>query len=184
MDYYTLKIAGLTRNLPVQYISRKTRLANFSFLGDVELVDPLADIFTKYLKGFKFNYLVTPQVKVTPLVHGIAKRLGHKRYVVCRKSVKAYMTNPLILKPQAHFPKHVKQLVLNGADRNLIKGKHVAIVEDVVSTGVTLRMTRKLMEMAEAKVICTVAVLKQGDTQFDQLKDFYYLAELPIFKDE
>src|SRR4030067_3423654 len=143
MQYYTLKLCGLTRKLPLAHVSKKSQLANFSILGDVELVNILADTLAAKLKKFKFDYLVATEVKVVPLVHGVALRLGHKRFVVCRKSVKPYMINPVILKPLKHFPKHVKPMVIDSQDAKLLKGKQVIIVDAVISTGVTMRMMKK-----------------------------------------
>ncbi len=88
MKYYSLNICGLKRKLPLAHISKKTLLANFSILGDVELVDTLADTLAKKLKEYKFDYLVGLEIKVVPLVNGIAKRWGQKRFILCRKSVK------------------------------------------------------------------------------------------------
>jgi adenine phosphoribosyltransferase len=182
VKYYTLKLCGLTRKLPLTHISKRTRLASFSILGDVELVDKLADILAKKLRSYEFDYLVGPEVKVVPLVHAVAKHLGHKRFIICRKSTKPYMISPIILKPLPYFPKHVKPLVINGQDAERIQGKKVIIIDDVVSTGVTMRMMRKLMEKVKSKVVLEVAVLKQGE-QFEPMKDLLYLGELPIFKD-
>lgn len=181
MEYFTLTLCGLTRQLPLAYISKSTRLANFSFLGDVELVDALADELAKQIKSFQFDILVCSQVKVVPLVHGVAKRLGHKRFVVCRKSVRPYMVNPVILKPLPHFPKHVKQLVVNGPDAEYLKGKRVILMDDVVSTGVTMRMMRKLMDKVGARVVQSAVVLKQGDKPFEPIDTVIYLADIPIF---
>lgn len=181
MEYYTLKICGLTRKLPLIYVGRRTRIASFSILGDVELVDRLADTIAEKLKPGNFDCLVGPEVKVVPLIHGVAKRLGHKRFVVCRKSAKPYMISPVILKPLSYFPRHVKPLVLNGADADFLKGKKVVILDDVVSTGVTFRMMRKLMEKAGATVTGYFVALKQGE-QFDKFENMDYLAELPVFK--
>jgi adenine phosphoribosyltransferase len=178
---YTLKICGLTRKLPLSYISRKTQLASFSVLGDVELVDVLAETLAKKLKKIRFDYLVALETKVVPLVHGVAKRLGHQRFIVLRKSVKPDMTAPVMLKPMAHFPRHVKPLVINGQDAALIKGKKVVVIDSVISTGVTMRMAKKLMEKIGAEPVKLVAVLRQGE-QFDQFEDLIWLAEIPIFK--
>ncbi len=166
------------------HISQKTKLANFSILGDVELVDALADTMTKMIKPLFFDYLVCPEVKIVPLIHGVAKRLGHKRYVVCRKSVKPYMVSPIILKPLPHFPKHVQQIVINGSDAARIHGKKVIILDDVVSTGVTMRMMKKMMEKVGATVVGCIAVIKQGDKPFDDLSDVQYIQKLPIFVSE
>lgn len=180
MDSYELTLCGLTRRLPLIHVGRKTRLANFSFLGDVELVDRLADTMAEKLKEYTFDTLVGPEVKAVPLIHGIAKRLGHKRYVVCRKSIKPYMVEPIVLKPLPHFPKHVQPLVINKTDAEFIHGKRVVIIDDVVSTGVTMRMMKRLMERTGAEVVLSAAVLKQGE-QFDKVDNVFYLAEIPIF---
>ena len=183
MRYYTLELCGLKRKLPLTSISKNTKLASFSILGDVELVNKLADILAAMLKKERFDYLVGPEVKVVPLIHGVALRLGHKRFVVCRKSVKPYMVSPIILRPLPHFPRHVRQLVIDGVDAKMLKGKKVIIMDDVASTGVTIRMMRRLMEKVGAEVVKTVVVIKQGE-QFDDIKDFVYLSELPVFKDK
>lgn len=181
MEYYDLSICGLTRKLPLVAVGRNTKLASFSLLGDVELVDVLADELASSLRQENFDYLVGPEVKVVPLIHGVAKRLGHKRFVVCRKSVKPYMVSPVILKPLPHFPKHIRQLVLDGRDAELIRGKRVVILDDVISTGVTMRMMNRLVEKVGAKVIRIVSVLREGE-QFDKLDNLIFLGELPVFK--
>jgi adenine phosphoribosyltransferase len=165
------------------HISKNAKLANFSFLGDVELVDAIADVLMKKLKPLNFDYFAGPEAKVVPLVHALAKRSGHKRFIICRKSVKPYMVNPTILRPLPNFPKHVQQLVINGSDAELVRGKRVIIVDDVVSTGITMKMMGKLMEKAGATVVKAVAVLRQGE-QFSSSEDLLYLGDLPIVRDK
>lgn len=181
MQYYTLTLCGLTRQLPLAYVGKSTRLANFSFLGDIELVDALADELAKQIKSFQFDILVCSQVKVAPLVHGVAKRIGHKRFVVCRKTIRPYMVAPVVLKPLSHFPKHIKQLVINGPDVQFLKDKRVFLIDDVISTGVTMRMMRKLMEKVGAKVAGAAVVLKQGGNPHESVHDVIYFADIPIF---
>ncbi|KKS41166.1 MAG: Phosphoribosyl transferase domain protein [Candidatus Gottesmanbacteria bacterium GW2011_GWB1_43_11] len=180
MEYYTLKLLGLTRKLPLMYVGKRTRLANLTVLGDVELVKKLADVLTAKLRAYDLDCVVGPQIKIVPLVHGIALRLGHKRFVVCRKTIKPYMVNPLILKPDSHVPKHIKQLVINGTDVQFLKNKRVALIDDVVSTGVTMRLLHKLMDKVGARVIVNVTIIRQGE-QLTPIKDLIYLGELPIF---
>lgn len=180
--YYTLEICGLKRKLPLIPISPKTRIASFNILGDTELTEKVAQALARKLKKIKFDYLVGPEVKVVPLIHELSRKLGHKKYVICRKSVKPYMISPTILKPLSYFPKHVRPLVIDGVDKEMLTGKKVVIVDDVVSTGVTIRMIKKLMEKIGTEVVATTAIIRQGEKQFDAIENFIYLAELPIFK--
>lgn len=181
-EYFELKVAGLTRKLPIKPISKNTKIASFDILGDVELVEKTSEALVKKLKKFKFDLLVGPEVKVVPLIHKIAEKLKHKIYVVCRKSAKPYMVSPIILKPLPHFPKHVRPLVLDGEDAEIISGKKVMIVDDVISTGVTMRMMKHLIEKVGGEVVGMAAIILQGDSQFEKMDNLVYLARLPIFK--
>ena len=182
MKYHTLEICGLTRKLPLIYVGRKTRIASFSILGDVELVNKLAKKMARDLKKHKFDYLVGPEVKVVPLIYKIAEILKHERYVVCRKSKKSYMSSPIMVKPLSHFPKHAKPLVLDGFDAKLLKNKKVAIIDDVISSGITMRMIAYLMKKVGAEVVVYSVAIKQGET-YDQFDNLTYIATLPVFKD-
>jgi len=181
MDTYNLEICGLKRELPLVYVGKNTRLASFSLLGDVELVSLVAEEIVKKLKETSFDYFIGPEVKVVPLIYELARRFGHSRFAICRKSIKPNMISPVIVKPLPFFPKHVRQLVLDGTDAEMLKGKKVVVVDDVISTGVTMRMMGELAKRVGAQVVATVAVLKQGK-QFDKLDNILTLAELPIFK--
>ncbi len=150
-------------------------------MGDVELVDSAADEIVKKARKFKFDCVVGPEVKAVPLVHGVAKRLKHKRFVICRKSIKPYMISPVVVNPLSHFPKHVKPLVIDGNDSDFLKDKKVIVVDDVVSTGVTMRMLTHLLKKVDAEAVAYFVVLKQGE-QFDKIDNLYYLGELPVFK--
>jgi adenine phosphoribosyltransferase len=183
VEYYTINLHGLIRTLPLVHVGKRTKLANFTLLGDIELVDALADSFTERFGAYEFDYMVAVEVKVVPLVHGIAKRLGHKRFVVCRKRVKPYMVDPIIARPLATFPKHVQPQVINGLDAAFLKGQRVIVMDDVVSTGMTMRLTHILMEQIGASVVASAAVLRQGK-QFIELPDFLSVSELPIIQDE
>ena len=183
MDYFTVEICGLSRRLPLMQVGRNTKIASFSILGDVELVDRLADEMAQRIKklDIQFDYIVGPEVKAVPLIHGIAKRLGQKRFVVCRKSIKPYMVNPIKIIPLSYFPKHAKPLVVNGPDVELLRGKRVVIIDDVISSGVTMRMMSYLMEKVGAEVVGIFTAIKQGE-QLDHFENLYFISELPIFK--
>ncbi|MBI3559041.1 adenine phosphoribosyltransferase [Candidatus Gottesmanbacteria bacterium] len=179
MGYYELKICGLTRKLPIVAVGKNTSFANFSLLGDTQLINKVADGFAKDFKKMTFDYLVGPEVKVVPLIFELARRFKQEKFVVCRKSVKPYMVKPMILKPLGYFPKHVRQLVIDGPDAELLKNKKVVVLDDVVSTGVTMRMMGKLMEKVGAKTVKFAAVLKQGK-QFDGTPEIFYLETIPV----
>jgi adenine phosphoribosyltransferase len=174
VDYYTLEIDGLKRQLPIITLGPKIKVASFNLLGDEKLVEILAKKLVAKIKKVEFDYLVGPEVKVVPLLHELSKILHKDRYVICRKEIHGYMVSPI--KSQQK-----QGLVINGSDADLVKNKKVIIVDDVVSTGSTIHSIEELMKLANAKVVAKIAVFRQGNQLHPLQKDLIYLDELPVF---
>lgn len=138
------------------------------------MVEVLAGELVKQLKDIKFDYLVGPEVKVVPLLHELSKLLGKDRYIICRKQIHGYMVSPISsqMKPG---------LVLDGSDSKLLKNKKVVLVDDVVSSGRTMKVVEELMEIVGAKVVSYIALFKQGDREDKLLESFIFLGKLPVF---
>jgi adenine phosphoribosyltransferase len=175
MDYYEIEYKGIIRKLPIIAISPKIKVASVNLLGDTELVEVVAGFLITKIQKIDFDVLVGPEVKVVPLLHELSKRLGKKRYVICRKQIHGYMVRPVLtrLKPS---------LVLDGQDAEFLRGKKVVVVDDVVSSGRTMRMVEDLMEMVGAQVVAHLAVFKQGDLRDKIFEDLVVMDELPIFR--
>lgn len=177
MEYYNLNFFGLKRKLPLVSLAPKIKIASISLLGDAELTEKAAEKLAEKLNKYQFDYLVGPEVKVVPLLYALSQKLGQRRYVVCRKSIKGYMTSPQVLK----IPKGSKfnMLVLDGPDAELLKGKKVAIIDDVVSSGATIVNLEKLLNQVGAKIEVTAAIFKQREQYQGNL---LYLMTLPVFE--
>lgn len=175
MNFYTLNLCGLKRELPIVAISPKMKIASFNLLGDAELVRAAAKEIAARLKGETFDYLVGPEVKVVPLLQEISNFLDKDRYVILRKKIHGYMVRPL----SSHSP---SPLVINGPDADLLRNSRVVLVDDVISTGKTFREAETLLTGINAKVVKGVALLKQGEESaaFDFPVEF--LGHLPLFK--
>lgn len=176
MDYYHLNFFGLERKLPLVSLTPKIKIASLSLLGDVELTEKAAEKLAEKLKPYQFDYLVGPEVKVVPLLYTLSQKLGKKRFLVCRKSIKGYMTSPQVLKiPSGN---RLKMLVLDGPDAQLVKGKKVAVIDDVVSSGLTLVYLEKLLNQVGAEITVMATIFKQGEQFKGELIN---LASLPVF---
>lgn len=174
MNTYSLDFFGIKRELPIIPISPKIKVPSISLLGDVQLTEIAATKLAEKLSSLEIDYLVGPEVKVVPLLFSLSQHLHKDRFIVCRKGIKGYMTNPLILYPANPS----ESLVIDGPDRQLISDKNIAIIDDVVSSGTTINNISTLLEKAGARVIATAAIFKQGDRYQESL---IYLSELPIF---
>lgn len=174
MNFYELRIGSLVRKLPVVFIAPKVGVASMNLLGDRELVEYVAKRLFKKVKSLDFDFLVGPEVKVVPLLQELSKILRKDRYVVLRKEIHGYMISPIKSKLSPG-------LILDGFDASLIKGKKVVIVDDVVSSGHTLRVVEDLIKTVSAKVVARISIFCQGDKAIKEIPDLIYLHKLPIF---
>ena len=177
MKTYTLHVAGLTRELPIIKLSYDLSIASFVILGDTEIVRKTAPIIAKKLP--EVDFIVTAEAKGIPLAYEISRVLNLNEYVVARKSVKAYMEEPIEVEVNSITTTNSQKLYLNNQDAKKIKGKRVALVDDVISTGQSLKALERLVEKAGGKVLAKAAILAEGDAK--DRKDIIFLEALPTF---
>jgi adenine phosphoribosyltransferase len=176
---YSVDIGGLTRDLPLFEVAPAVKIAIFNMLGDTAVVERAADLLAAQLPG-DAQVLVTPEVKAVPLGHALSERSGLP-YVVVRKIRKPYMVNCLESEVISITTGKPQTLYLDGKDRHLVEGKRAVLVDDVISTGSTLRGLRLLMQHAQAQIVGEMAVFTEGnDADWSQVVS---LGHLPIFTD-
>ena len=180
MNYYHLKVAGLERDLPICPLNDKVSIAGFVLLGDYELTEACAKALLEKLP--EFDYMIAPEAKSIGLINEMARLSGQKKHFIARKAMKAYMTDPLTVSVKSITTKSTQTLYLDRADADMIKGKRIVIIDDVISTGESLAAVEKLIEEAGGEVVCKAAVLAEGDAA--KRSDIIFLEELPlIFND-
>lgn len=177
--FYKLEICGLTRYLRILPINEKVSIAGFIILGDTELVCRVAPELVKKLPPV--DVIVTPESKGIPLAFELSRLLG-VNYVVARKSIKLYMANPIIEEVNSITTRGTQILALNGDDVDKIKGKRVAIIDDVISTGESVNAVSRLIEKVGGNVVAKAAILAEGDAIGNP--EYIYLEELPLFFNE
>ena len=177
MKTYTLNVAGLARELPIIKLSYDLSIASFVILGDTEIVRKTAPIIAKKLP--EVDFIVTAEAKGIPLAYEISRVLNLNEYVVARKSVKAYMEESIEVEVNSITTTNSQKLYLNNRDAKKIKGKRIALVDDVISTGQSLKALERLVEKAGGKVLAKAAILAEGDAK--DRKDIIFLEALPTF---
>lgn len=174
---YELTVAGVTRQLPIIQIAPDLAIASFVILGDCELVTASAPLLAEKLP--KIDYIVTAEAKGIPLANEVSRLLGLPYYIVARKSIKPYMRAPLTDEVNSITTQKTQSLCLDGKDALAIRGRRVAILDDVISTGASLEAVERLVEKAGAEVAARAAILAEGDAA--KREDIIFLEELPLF---
>ena len=174
---YTMKIAGLTRNLPLFPVNDKITIAAFIVFGDVELTVHCAAELLK--RAPEYDIMVTAEAKSIPLIHEMAKQSGNNEYVVARKGLKVYMKNPLEVSVNSITTQHEQKLFIGEKEINMLKDKKVLIIDDVISTGESLDAMKTLIKSAGGNISDCCAVLAEGDAA--NRDDIVFLEPLPLF---
>ena len=177
METYTIHIGGLTRELPIVPLTDKLSIAALVIFGDTEVVEPCARALAEKLPPV--DYLITAEAKSIPLIYEMAKVMKMPRYIIARKSVKGYMSHPIITHVNSITTKSEQILCLDEEDSLRIRGKRVAIVDDVISTGASLAAIEQLVNEACGEIVARAAILSEGDA--NDREDITVLDKIPLF---
>ena len=175
--HYTMTIAGVTRDLPLCRVNDELYIGAFVIFGDVELTVASARELLK--RAPEHDILITAESKGIPLVYEMARQHGENRYLIARKAAKLYMRNVFSTDVTSITTANRQMLCIDGDDAEYMKGKRVLIVDDVISTGESLKAVQKLVEQAGGTVVGKMAILAEGAAQ--DRDDIIYLEKLPLF---
>ena len=174
---YKMNIAGLERELPLCPVSDNLDIAAFIIFGDVELTVKCAEAMIPLLP--EHDIMLTAEAKSIPLIHELAKQQGENEYIIARKGEKVYMPSPISVNVRSITTQRVQTLYLGADDAEKMNGKRVLIIDDVISTGESLKALEALVSKAGGKTVGRAAVLAEGDAA--DRNDIIFLEKLPVF---
>jgi adenine phosphoribosyltransferase len=177
-EYYSVEIAGLKRDLRLFEIKPGLKIAILNILGDTELVQASAKELAVKLKDTEYDVLVTAEAKSIPLAYALSVET-QKPYVVLRKSYKPYMGNALKAETLSITTGQPQTLILDEKDLELMRGRKVVIVDDVISTGSTLQGMKAILDKAGSDIVAETAIFTEGDKA--QWANIISLGHLPLF---
>ena len=174
---YRMQVAGLERDLPICRVTDDLYIAGFVVFGDQELTVACARELLKIAP--EYDYIITAEAKGIPLAHEMARQAGDTKYILARKGPKLYMRDIFSVTVNSITTAKEQKLYLDGADAALMKGKKILLVDDVISTGESLKALEALVEKAGGEICGRMAILAEGDAQ--ERPDLIYLEKLPLF---
>lgn len=175
--FYTLSVAGLKRDLPLCRVTDDLYIGAFVVFGDPELTTACAAEMLK--KAPEYDFVITAEAKGIPLAHEMARLDGNRKYFVARKKPKLYMTGVFETTVKSITTEGEQKLYLDTADADIMRGKRILLVDDVVTTGESLGAIEKLVNEAGGNIVGKMCVLAEGSAACRG--DLIYLEKLPVF---
>ncbi|MBQ2285518.1 MAG: adenine phosphoribosyltransferase [Clostridia bacterium] len=177
---YTMEIAGLKRDLPLFPVNDNLQIAAFILFGDVEITKASAKALLE--KAPEYDIMITAECKSIPLIYEMARQSGQNDYIIARKGPKVYMEDLITTNVDSITTAHTQSLCIGKAEVELMKGKKVLIVDDVISTGESLAAIEELVVKAGGNVVGRMAILAEGNAA--KRDDIIFLEPLPLFNGE
>lgn len=174
---HEMTIAGLKRQLPICRVNDDLYIGAFVIFGDCELTEACSAELLK--KAPEYDYIITAESKGIPLAYEMARQHGDAKWLLARKGAKLYMQNVFSVEVKSITTDAVQRLYLDGTDAELMNGKRILIVDDVISTGESLRALEELVVKAGGNIVGRMAILAEGAAQ--SREDLIYLEKLPLF---
>ena len=174
MKYFDFELLGIKRKLPFVRVKGRLSLASFVVISDTELVQAAAPELVKRLP--EVDLLMTAEAKGIILAYEMSRLMGMKDFIVARKSYKPYMQNALSHTLNSVTTQKQQTLWLDGR----IKGKRIALIDDVFATGESLAAIEALATAAGAKVVARAAILAELESV--GRPDLIYLKEHFVFR--
>ncbi len=121
--------------------------------------DALAAALTDQARKFEPDVIVGLPTLGIPFAINVARRLGHARMVPLGTSRKFWYDDALSQPLNSiSSPGQVKRLYIDPRMIPLLTGKHVGVIDDVISTGSSMTSALRLLEIAGVRSIAMVGV--------------------------
>lgn len=180
-ETFTVEVAGVRRDLRLFEVAPGVRIAIVNILGDTELVQAVTRQLATRLRELNAEVLVTAEAKSIPLIYALAAEMGLE-WVVLRKSYKPYMGEALKAETLSITTGEHQTLFLDEKDLDLIEGKRVVLVDDVISTGSTLQGMQLVVNKAGGEIVAQAAIFTEGERA--KWQNVIALGHLPLFVDK
>ena len=175
--FYEMNIAGLKRQLPLCKVTDDLYIGAFIMFSDVESTKACAEELLK--KAPEFDIMITAESKGIPLAYEMARQAGVNDYIVARKGPKLYMQNIITTTVDSITTDHIQTLCIGQKEADMMRGKRVLIVDDVISTGESLKSIETLVNQVGGNIVGKMAVLSEGEAA--ERDDILFLEKLPVF---
>jgi len=165
---WPVRLGALEIDLPLVKNDNGFQIYAFDSMGRTAWNIAAAQALSQRLAGYDFDILLTAESKAIALTEELSRMLGQEHYVVLRKSRKLYMIDPVVLDVASVTTAAPQKFYLGREQQDLLRGKRVCVIDDVISSGGTLSAVHALTQALPFEVVVHACVL----TEETPWKDF------------
>jgi len=193
-DTYTVTLKnGYPLKLRLVDIARGTAISLLMCNSEpYEKIDAVVSGLVELVRPFAPEAVLGVPEQGIPLVHGVGRALGMRRSYLLRKTPKAFDVDPLKIEYTSVTKTDIQSLYLSQEDARELHGKRVAVIEDVVNTGGSLKAVVDLLDQArdrlglDIEVVGIFVVLTEGHDWQEILGPrtglIHALGHIPVFR--
>jgi len=160
---YTVDIAGEPTELAIVAINDTLAISLLMVIDmGVGFGERIGKALAARLKDKEPEIVVGAATLGIPVAIEVSRHLGLDQYVVVQKSPKIHLGDALVEHVQSVTSSGSQRLLLDRRAIPLLKGRRVAVVDDVVATGSSLAATLNLVRQAGADVVGVGVILTEG----------------------
>lgn len=171
---FAIDLGGQQILLPIRVLPEGDRAVVSLILNQASfrVLDLIADVLAERLAPLAPDVVVAVPTLGLPLAEAVARRLGHSRLVPLGYSRKFWYDEALSL-PLSSIttPGGGKRLYVDPHMLPLLKNRRVLVVDDVLSSGASMRTVLALLDRAGIRPMAVGAAMLQGERWVEAVPD-------------
>jgi len=184
---YHVAVGSQAIDLPIIPITDELAIALLvEWDHGVRFVERAAAELAEQLKPYRVDLVVAVATMGIPLAIEVTKALGLNDYVILQKTPKLHLRDAITEPVKSITTGAPQRLLFDAAKVDFVRGKRVALVDDVISTGASMRAALNLLHRVGAEPVVIGTLLTEAATWRRELAEIvdlvHALGVIPVFR--
>jgi len=184
---YRARVGSQDIDLPVIPISDELAIALLITVDHgVRFAERAGAELAELLAPYEIEIVVSVATMGIPLAIEVTRALGLDDYLILQKTPKLHLRDAITEPVKSITTGGMQRLLFDAARVDVVQGKRVGLVDDVISTGASMRAALNLLGHVGAEPVAIGALLTEAATWRGELGDaatlVHALGAIPVFR--